>query len=424
MRTQRITLIFAVLGCFTAAGFTAHAATRAVTTLSTPPGITFKDVLDKDSKFLWRYFATASGKALYTFDADGDKGKRTCVGQCAQEFSPYLAVATATAGGDWSLIRSGSKDRQWAFRGHPLYVFSGKDPVPDTFVYYTDKTVVLDPKMMDPGSNLFSPRPGWRRAAFAPERIMSIPSDIQLKDITVANGYGFVEKRTGMPLYVLRTQPKNPRVWNPMYAPDLAGRVGDFSIIVGKDGKRQWAYKGQALYSYRGDYSADDLNGLAAQPDARVALAYQNFMPRSVHVGFIRFHPPMLVTSTGLTLYGQSVGAGFGYASSSVATRGCVDECLRTWKPLLANAHDVASGFWTVLDRPDGSKQWAYKGGPLYTYVGDKRFGDMEGDNQQVIVYGDPDGKNYDLVTLAGGNRGPDFRPYAGAGFHWHLISF
>jgi predicted lipoprotein with Yx(FWY)xxD motif len=230
-----------------------------------------------------------------------------------------------------------------------------------------------------------------------------------------------------MPLYTLKTAPKNPHAWRPAYAPNLAGPVDEFAIITREDGKRQWTYKGQALYTYVEDYAPDDLNGLLAQNDARLALAYQNFMPASVRIENVPFHGLVMVNAQGLTLYAESRSRGRrdGYGQAkAVGTKGCVDECLKEWKPLLAGPRDVASGFWDIYDRPDGSRQWAYQGSALYTYAGDKRLGDFEGDNREIIVYGDPEGKNYDLVTLAGGNRGPDFRPYAGAGFHWHIVGF
>ncbi len=439
MRTRYIAVgVAVILGGLAGISPVARAADKSAVPLSTPPGITFQDVLGNDSRLLWRYFATTAGKALYTFDADGTKGKRTCLDQCAQQFAPYLAPPGAKGGGEWSLIPAGKDQKQWVFKGHPLYVFSDKDPAPNTFRYYADrdKPAVLDPAMLDPASKFFSPKEGWRRAAFMPEQMVLVPSGIQLKSISVANGYGFVDKSTGMPLYLLKTPPKNPPAWTVMYAPDLAGPVGDFSIVLGKDGKRQWAYKGRGLYSFNGDYSTDDLNGLTEQSDARPALVYTNFIPGAVHIEFVPMRGPLLVTSEGLTLYAQSRGARGGgrmvrgsnritYGEArAVGTRGCVEDCLKRWKPLLAGANDVASGFWEIQDRPDGAKQWAYKGGPLYTFVDDKHLGDVEGNGRDVIVYGDPQGKNFDLVSLAGGNRGPDFRPYAGAGLHWHVISF
>lgn len=49
----------------------------------------------------------------------------------------------------------------------------------------------------------------------------------------------------------------------------------------------------------------------------------------------------------------------------------CNGECASAWPPLAAAANAQPSGDWTVITRDDGSKQWAYKGKPLYTYRGD-----------------------------------------------------
>jgi predicted lipoprotein with Yx(FWY)xxD motif len=46
----------------------------------------------------------------------------------------------------------------------------------------------------------------------------------------------------------------------------------------------------------------------------------------------------------------------------------------------MATATDKAAGDWTIANRPDGSKMWAYKGKPLYLYVNDKAKGDVVGD--------------------------------------------
>ena len=37
-------------------------------------------------------------------------------------------------------------------------------------------------------------------------------------------------------------------------------------------------------------------------------------------------------------------------------------------------------GDFTLVERKDGTKQWAYKGQPLYLWVNDKALGDMTGD--------------------------------------------
>jgi predicted lipoprotein with Yx(FWY)xxD motif len=49
----------------------------------------------------------------------------------------------------------------------------------------------------------------------------------------------------------------------------------------------------------------------------------------------------------------------------------CVDRCLTAWPALTAAADAKNDGDWTVITRDDGSKQWAYKGKPLYTFARD-----------------------------------------------------
>jgi predicted lipoprotein with Yx(FWY)xxD motif len=49
----------------------------------------------------------------------------------------------------------------------------------------------------------------------------------------------------------------------------------------------------------------------------------------------------------------------------------CNGPCATAWPPLAATAADKDAGDWTVITRDDGSKQWAYKGQPLYTFAKD-----------------------------------------------------
>ena len=59
----------------------------------------------------------------------------------------------------------------------------------------------------------------------------------------------------------------------------------------------------------------------------------------------------------------------------------CVDKCAVNWPPFMAAAGSSDSGDWTVITRPDGSKQWAHKGKPLYYWIKDQKPGDKTGDN-------------------------------------------
>jgi len=58
----------------------------------------------------------------------------------------------------------------------------------------------------------------------------------------------------------------------------------------------------------------------------------------------------------------------------------CNGPCAANWPALKAEAGDRAADNYSVLTRDDGSKQWAYKGKPLYTFVQDLKPGDIKGD--------------------------------------------
>ena len=63
-------------------------------------------------------------------------------------------------------------------------------------------------------------------------------------------------------------------------------------------------------------------------------------------------------------------------------TSNCYDKCAAAWPPLKAGADAKAEDEWTVVDRKDGSKMWAYDGHPLYTFINDKAAGDIKGDGK------------------------------------------
>ncbi|HEX5380278.1 MAG TPA: hypothetical protein VFW47_17000 [Phenylobacterium sp.] len=49
--------------------------------------------------------------------------------------------------------------------------------------------------------------------------------------------------------------------WPPLLAPADAKAGGDWTIILRDDGKRQWAYKGSALYGWSKDAAPGDVTG-------------------------------------------------------------------------------------------------------------------------------------------------------------------
>ena len=58
----------------------------------------------------------------------------------------------------------------------------------------------------------------------------------------------------------------------------------------------------------------------------------------------------------------------------------CNGPCAANWPPLMARAEDRPQGDWSIVLRDDGSRQWAFKGRPLYYWTKDAKPGDRSGD--------------------------------------------
>jgi predicted lipoprotein with Yx(FWY)xxD motif len=58
----------------------------------------------------------------------------------------------------------------------------------------------------------------------------------------------------------------------------------------------------------------------------------------------------------------------------------CNGPCATNWPVLAAEASDQPGEGYTIITRDDGTKQWAYKDKPLYTFAKDQKPGDITGD--------------------------------------------
>jgi predicted lipoprotein with Yx(FWY)xxD motif len=170
--------------------------------------------------------------------------------------------------GDFSIIKVGSETEagQWAYKGVPLYTFSGDHKPTDTFGVYGDygpwqvMLLYLD--------------------AF-PENVQaeqSVGHDKILADLRGAPLYGrahFREIFGGATAYHDYMAPYYMgaaigtggcdaaclKVRRPLLAPENARSKGDWMVYTRKDGSKQWAFQGFALYTYTGDARPGIVNG-------------------------------------------------------------------------------------------------------------------------------------------------------------------
>jgi len=370
---------------------------EAMTPVATPPGITMQLVNRDDhaggSSVQQIDFADARGMTLYTYARDtvgsgGVQAVSACVGDCARTWRPALAARDAEGATDWSLLRRADGSKQWCYRGAPLYGFAN-DQVPG------------DIKGQGSGGG------AWRVAAFLPEVGMVLPDSITVRHLPDAGGTALATLE-GLTLYDFEENPAHPlagcgvgsdcaRRWRPFEAGAIANPAGDFTVIARRDGITQWAFRSHPLYLFAGDRKPGEVRGIGIDDRFHVALVRRYFMPADATIRWITGLGNVLATRSGATLYERdrvqpgednhdfhsehgpaALGRWYGIST-------CDAGCARTWPPYAAPAAAVASGYWEVLTRPDGGKQWAYKGFALYSYSGD-RPGEARGNRLYELV--------------------------------------
>ena len=116
------------------------------------------------------------------------------------------------------------------------------------------------------------------------------------------------------------------------------------------------------------------LAGCAGNPASRSVAAD---MPTRASDG-------MLIGPNGKTLYTYAKDAKNSGASE------CYDQCATNWPPLQVAPTAKPTGDYSIIVRSDGTRQWAYKGQPLYYFSKDAKAGDKTGDGM---------GGNWKIVT-------------------------
>jgi len=395
-------------------------ATNFSPSFATPVGVTLQPLgkaqgysLDKESAaYLSRdeiVFATPAGMTLYTYADDPS----SCVEDCSKQFSALIAPAGAVPFGDWSLANQGDGAKQWAYRGKPLYSYV-LDVDPGS-VAGNSPALTGSPRMDGAGKPIGGgirgnyseekPEPKvlpekWEPVHFLPLSSFQSPPGISVREVPDAAGLALVDTQNHT-LYVYEGATddcgnKCGGDWKPYKAPLIVQPFGDFGVVDRKDGIRQWTYKGKGLYTFGGDLAPNFANG-AFQDDWGVALVYRFYMPPGVTLERASGQGVVLAANNGKTLYrrdGHIYQSGGGHnlrrgrpARPAVGRElgpdpHCADEkCHEMWSPLIAPDNAQAHGFWTVDVREDGQKQWAYQGYAMWFFAGDKKPGDINGDD-------------------------------------------
>ena len=85
----------------------------------------------------------------------------------------------------------------------------------------------------------------------------------------------------------------------------------------------------------------------------------------------------VLTDAQGMTLYT--------FDKDTKGKSACNGKCAVNWPPLKVSGAAKGGKGYSVVTRDDGGKQWAYKGKPLYTWIKDKKPGNVTGDGVNKV---------------------------------------
>lgn len=331
-------------------------AVSSVAASAVPGGIALRKRGDGD------VLTDARGMTLYTFDKDeGMPGRSACEGPCAQNWPAVAAPPDASPVGDFTTVTRQDGSRQWAFRGKPLYRYAHDAFVGASFGDGADTV--------------------WRVAL----RAIPMPPEAKIRYSTL--GQILVDAR-GLTLYASKSDApgKAPKCegrcladWAPLAAPWAAQASGDWSIVTRKDDSRQWAFRGQPLYSRpRSDIVAGELSGHGRDGFEAVVLEPAPALPPWATIQ-ASDAGELIADQRGLTVYAHGVNARGQRAYRGAVT--CPDGvCIDAqWRPFIAAAGARAVGSWGLAKLQDGRLQWTYKGQKLYTNALDQKPGEFKG---------------------------------------------
>ncbi len=110
------------------------------------------------------------------------------------------------------------------------------------------------------------------------------------------------------------------------------------------------------------------LSILAISAGSALAASHGNANVMSSTVGGVNY----IMNKTHMALYT--------YDKDEKGVSNCYGECAAKWPPATLDANADMPESYTLIKRKDGTMQIAFKGKPLYSWVKDKKIGDISGD--------------------------------------------
>ncbi|MET9466362.1 SCO0930 family lipoprotein [Streptomyces sp. NPDC006544] len=199
------------------------------------------------------------------------------------------------------------------------------------------------------------------------------------------------------------------KTWPVVAAGDATASAGTDPALLGEvvrtDGSKQLTVAGWPVYRYAKDTAAGDTNGqgvggtwFAAAPDGKKAAKPAAAAPAAnpaAEALTVAKDPKLgdhIVDGNGMTVYRFKPDTAWPMVSK------CEGDCVAKWPVVPPVDQAAAKGIieknYLVLNRPDGKKQQTVNCWPVYTFTGDKKAGDINGQGVGGTWYAvAPDGK-------------------------------
>ena len=221
-----------------------------------------------------RLLHTARGFSIYVFDRD-TRERSACDAACEKVFVPMQAPATANAHGDWDIFTRASGERQWMFRGKPLYRYDEDDrvhslgggDVPGWHNVYTQETAPppADFTVQDtPSGQVLADARGRTVYSYtcgddAPDQLScERPDDTQVYRLAMC-GAGSAERcERNFPYVEAGPGARGSgRLWSVV---EIDPATGHFAANGEPGALRVWAYRERPVYTFAGDVQPGEVN--------------------------------------------------------------------------------------------------------------------------------------------------------------------
>jgi len=311
---------------------------------------------------------------------------------CTGVWPPVLAPIDAEPVGNWSIIKRVGGGGQWAYHGQPLY------------------TSILDKRPGDVwgGTKMnISRDAGVPRDPIGPRPLLP-PAFNVVQSTTgrlIVNKSGFsVYTHDGDDPGKSNCHDQCLADWAPVPAPENVRERGGWTTIERSPGINQWAFRDKPLYTYNHDQEERSFAGADVPGWHNVYTQRAPFPPDTFTVQNAEFGGQVLADSRGRTIYLYNciedtfAQLSCNYPNATQAYRLAIcgnndpELCRNTFPYVRAQTGSgTTSSLWTVMtidpdtgyiaepNKPNALQVWAYRGRPVYTYVGDDLPGVADG---------------------------------------------